>query len=320
MKAVTYKKYGSADVIQISELEKPVPKDNEILVKVHEAVVTPAEIAMRSGKPFMVRLFAGLNRPKGIAGSEMSGVVEAVGESVTKFKPGDPIYGSTGNASGAQAQYICLKEDGILMKKPENLDFKQATGICDGGLTSLTFLRDIAKVQRGDKVLINGATGSVGSFGVMLAKYFGAEVTAVCSTKNFGLASELGADKTIDYKLEDFTENGETYDIIYDAVGKSSFRKVKDSLSAKGLYLTTVPTNIAMWQTIWTRFFSKKKVIFAATGLNMTKEKIQYLNSLIETGIVSPVIDRHYPLEQVADAHRYVELGHKRGNVILSIG
>jgi NADPH:quinone reductase-like Zn-dependent oxidoreductase len=322
MKAVICSKYGLPEVLQLKELEKPIPKDNEVLIKIHGAVVGATDTVMRKGKPFITRFFTGLTRPKNIPGDVLAGEIEAVGKNVTKFKIGDFVYGTTDTTTGAHAEYKCLPEDGALAIKPLNISYEEAAAVCDGGLAALPFLRDKAKIQGGQKVLINGASGSVGTFAIQLAKYYGAQVTGVCSTTNKELVKSLGANNVIDYKEENFTKNGQTYDIIFDAVGKSSFSKCKNSLTQTGIYLTTVPTPAVLFQMLFTSKSGGKKAVFTATGLRPASEKAKdliFLKELIEAGNLKSVIDRSYSLEQIAEAHSYVEKGHKKGNVVISL-
>ncbi|MBW7882243.1 MAG: NAD(P)-dependent alcohol dehydrogenase [Caldilineaceae bacterium] len=323
MKAIVCTDYGSPDVLQLKEVEKPAPKDNEVLVRIHATTVTAAHTMMRKGVPYFGRLFTGLTRPKhAIPGTELAGVVEAVGKDVTHFKVGDQVFGATDLEGGCNAEYTCVPEDGVLAAKPANLGYGEVATMIDGALTSMHFLRDKGHIQRGQRVLINGASGSVGSAAVQLAKFFEAEVTGVCSTKNIELVKSLGADEVIDYTREDFTQSGQTYDIIFDAVGKSSFPQCKRSLKPQGVYLTTVAGLPAMAHTLWTSIVGGKKAVFGAAGLRPTKEKVDdlvLLKELIETRTMEPVIDRCYPLEQVADAHRYVDTGHKRGNIAITV-
>ncbi len=320
MKAIVCTKYGPPDVLQLKEVEKPSPKDNEVLIRIHAGTVTPADCAFRKGDPFIVKILYGLRRPKfAILGVELAGEIEAVGKDVTLFKKGDQVFGMSPDTFGAHAEYTCLREDKPLAIKPANMTYEEAAGVCDGATTALTFLRDKAHIQRGQKVLINGASGSVGSYAVQLAKYFGAEVTGVCSTANVALVESLGADKVIDYTKEDFTKTGQTYDVIFDAVGKSSFSRCKGSLTQKGVYLLTIPTLTIILQMLWTSKCRSKKAIFAATGLEQTRENLNFLKGLAEEGKIKSVIDRRYPLEQIAEAHRYVEKGHKKGNVVVTL-
>jgi NADPH:quinone reductase-like Zn-dependent oxidoreductase len=289
-----------------------------VLVKVHAAVVGPSDCAFRKGEPFIVRLIYGLRKPRlSTQGVEFAGEIEAAGAAVTQFKAGDPVFGMSPNTFGAHAEYICLPETKPLARKTANFSYEEAVGLCDGAPTALTFLRDVAKLQRGQKVLINGASGAVGSAAVQLAKHFGAEVTGVCSAANVDLVKSLGADAVIDYTQEDFTRNGQTYDVIFDAVGKSSFRRCKGSLTPKGVYLTTVPTLGMVRDLLWTVFSSGKKAKFATAGLMQNHANLNFLKELAETGQIKAVIDRRYPLEQIAEAHRYVDTERKRGNVVI---
>lgn len=320
MKAIICPKYGTADVLQLVEVEKPAPKDNEVRIRIYAAVVTPSDCAFRKANPFMVRFLYGLTKPKyNILGVELAGEIEAVGTKVTLFKEGDQVFGMSPKSFGAYAEYKCLSEQENLAIKPANMTYEEAVAISDGAPTALIFLRDVAKIQRGQKVLINGASGSVGAYSVQLAKYFGAEVTGVCSTTNIELVRSLGADKVIDYTKEDFTKNGQTYDVIFDAVGKSSFTRCKSSLKQKGVYLSTVPKLGIMLQMLWTSKLGSKKAKFTAAGLIQSKENLIFLKELCEAGKIKAVVDRRYPLEQTAEAHRYVEKGHKKGNVIITV-
>lgn len=320
MKAIITTKYGSPDVLRLREVDKPVPKAHEILIKIHATVVTPADCAFRKADPFMTRLFSGLTKPNCIPGFELAGEIEEVGSGVTLFKKGDQVFGTSGTGFGAHAEYKCLPETGVVITKPANLTYADAVAICDGGLTSLSFLRDIGNIQRGQQVLINGASGAVGAYGVQLAKYYGAEVTGVCSSVNVNLVQSLGADHVIDYTRSDFTANGNTYDIIYDAVGKSSFARCSNSLKQNGLYLSSVPSLAILLQMLWTSRFGRKRAYFAATGLKQKKENLTFLKELAEAGKLRSVIDRRYALEQMAEAHRYVDTGHKKGNVVITVG
>jgi len=321
MKAMTYTKYGSPDVLELKEVGKPTPKENEVLIKIHATTVTAVDTTFRKGKPLNARLFTGLFRPKRpILGSELAGEVEAAGESVTSFKPGDQVVGATAG-SGAHTQYICLPEEGALAIKPANMTYEEAAA-SNAVLTALPFLRDNGNIQSGQKVLINGASGSIGTFAVQLAKYYGAEVTGVCSTTNVEMVKSLGADKVIDYTKEDFTKNIEAYDIIFDTVGKSSFSRSKGALKQNGIYLSTVLSLGIILQTLWTSIVGSKKGKIAFAGLrpaNEQAEDLRFLKELVEAGKIKSVIDRCYPLDQTAEAHRYVETGHKKGNVVLSV-
>lgn len=324
MKAIVYTKYGSPEVLQLKEIEKPVPKNNEVLIRIHAAAVNATDPVERKGEPFIARLASGLIGPKNqILGDALAGEIEAVGSNVTRFKKGDQVFGNTGMSMGAHAEYKCMPEDGALAMLPSGMSYSEAAGICDGALTALPFLRDKANIQKGQKVLINGASGSVGSFAVQIAKHFGAEVTGVCSTSNLEMVKSLGADFVIDYTKEDFTRMNKTFDIIFDSVGKSSYSLSKNALTAKGIYLTTVPSPAILPQMLWTSKSSGKKAVFAATGLRKPAEKAKDLNlvkELVEKGILKCVIDRSYPLEKVSEAHDYVEKGHKKGNVVITFG
>jgi NADPH:quinone reductase-like Zn-dependent oxidoreductase len=319
MKAIVYRTYGSPDVLELKEVAKPVPKEHDILIHVHAAAVTPADIAFRKGEPFLTRFFSGLRRPKRTPGVEFAGEIEAVGTDVTLFQKSDQIFGITGTGFGAHAEYKCLGEEGVVTRKPTTLTYEEAVAICDGALTALVFLREKAHIQRGQNVLINGASGAVGAAAVQLARYFGAQVTGVCNTTNVDMVKSLGADTVIDYTKEDFTKSDETYDIIFDAVGKSSFSRCQGSLTHRGVYLATVPTLAIMLQTVWTSKIGSKKAIFAATGLQQRKENLIFLRELVEAGKLQAVIDRRYPLEHIAEAHRYVERGHKKGSVVITV-
>jgi NADPH:quinone reductase-like Zn-dependent oxidoreductase len=319
MKAIVYTAYGTPDVLHIKEVAKPIPKDNEVQIKIHAAVVGPSDCAFRKGDPFMVKLIHGLTRPKfAILGVEFAGEIEAVGKDVTLFTKGDPVFGMSPNSFGTHAEYMCLPEDQTVVTKPAKMTYEAAAAITDGATTALTFLRDTAKIQSGQKVLINGASGSVGAYAVQLARYYGAEVTGVCSTTNIELVKSLGADEVIDYTKADFTKSGQTYDVIFDAVGKSSFSRCKSSLTQKGVYLTTTPALGIVFQMLWTSMSRGKKAKFATAGLVQNKDNLNFLKELFEAGKIKAVIDRCYPLEQTAEAHRYVETGRKKGNVVIT--
>ena len=316
MKAIVYTKFGPPEVLQLQEVEKPTPKANEVLIKIYATAVTKEDPDMRASPGFN-----GFLKPRNpILGQELAGEVEAIGRGVTRFKPGDQVFGI--DSFGAYAEYKCMPENGALAIKPANLSYEEAASVPNGALTALPFLRDKGKIQSGQTVLIYGASGSVGAAAVQLAKYYGAEVTGVCSTANLEWVRSLGADRVIDYTQEDFTENGKTYDIIFDTVGKRSFSECKGSLTDKGIYLATVPTPAMMLQALWSAKGGRKKVKFAATGLRPASAKskdLVFLTELIEAGKLKPVIDRRYPLEQTAEAHRYVEQGHKKGNVVITM-
>ena len=318
MKAIVYEKYGSPEVLQLKEVDMPVPDNGEVLIRVYATAVNSGDIRVRKADPFAVRLVMGLFRPrKKILGLVFAGMVEAVGKGVTRFKEGDQVYGSTGMNFGTYAEYMTLPETAVLAKKPSGMVYKEAAAIPFGAATALHFLRK-AKIQAGQKVLIYGASGAVGTAAVQLAKHFGAEVTGVCSRQNLDLVRSLGALKVIDYKTEDFCKNGETYDIIFDTVGKSSFSGSLKSLSASGYYLRAVHMALVpVIHGIWTSLTSGKKVIGGVAG--ETADDLIFFNKLIETGDLKAVIDRCYSLEEMDEAHSYVEKGHKKGNVVITV-
>ena len=318
MKAAVYQRYGTPDVLEIKELPKPVPKEKEVLVKIHATTVTSGDWRMRKAYPFIVRFFNGFNTPKrNILGAEFSGEIEATGKNVKFFKPGDPVFGGSGTRLGTNAEYICMSEDDAVAHKPSNLDFEEAAAVSFGATTSLYFLRNKGNISSGQKVLIYGASGAVGTYAVQLAKYFGTDVTAVCSSKNMELVKSLGADKVIDYTREDFTESGGTYDLIFDTVGKLKYSKCSKSLSRNGSFLAGAGGIAAFAQMAWTSVFGSKKV-FAGMAVEK-KEDIVFLKELLEKNKIKPVIDRRYPLEQIAEAHQYAEQGHKKGNLVLTV-
>ena len=331
MNAVVCTKYGPPDVLELKEVEKPTPKDNEILVKVYATTVTAGDVTLRSGLknlPFLLRLFGrmmlGFRKPKNnILGMEFSGEIKSIGKNVSLFLKGDQVFGTTtGLDFGSYAEYICLPEEplsknsmfgsNMVAIKPVNMTHEEAAAVPIGGDTALHFLRK-GNIQSGQKVLIYGASGSVGSFAVQLAKYFGAEVTGVCSTTNLEMVKSLGANKVIDYLIEDFSKNGETYDIIFDTVGKSSFSSCKRSLKKKGFYLESVMKVSHLVRGLW----SSMKVI--GGGAREKAEDLIFLKELIEEGKIKSAIDRRYPLEQIIKAHSYVDKGHKKGNVVITL-
>ncbi len=325
MKAVVYHEYGSPDVLHLKEVEKPSPKTDEVLIKVHATTVSTGDVNMRGftfvprGFGPLPRLMLGLRAPKrNILGVELAGEVEAVGKDVTLFKIGDQVFGINSAEIGAYAEYVCWPEKRALAIKPANLTYAEAAAIPFGASTALYFLRNLGKIQSGQSILINGASGSVGSASVQLAKYFGAEVTGVCSSANLELVKSLGADKVIDYTKDNFRKRTETYDIILDTVpGKSSFSESKNSLKPEGLYLAVAGGLREMLQTALPMKKSGKRVM--AGSPPERSEDLIFIKELVEAGSLKPVIDKYYPLEQTADAHRYVDQGHKRGNVVITV-
>lgn len=320
MKTIVYYKYGSPDVLEQHDKEKPVAKDREVLVKIRATTVTAADCMMRRGDTFLSRILLGLTHPREkfqILGTEFSGKIEAVGSKVKKFSIGDEIFAFRGFGTGCYAEYKCMSENGSIAFKPKNMTFTEAASVVDGATTALFFLKEKANILQGQKVLINGASGSIGTFAVQLAKYYGAEVTGVCSTKNTALVASLGADKVVDYTKEDFTKAGDTYDIIFDTVGKSSFAHCRKVLKNEGKYVVTVMTTKLVLQSFLSILGTRKKVI-SAMSLNKT-EALNSIRTLIEKGKLRTIIDRQFPLEKLREAHAYVEKGHKRGNVVISL-
>jgi NADPH:quinone reductase-like Zn-dependent oxidoreductase len=324
MKAIVYTQYGPADVLHLQDVEKPTPKDNEVLIKVHATSVTAGDCNARGfvfvppGFGFMARLMYGLRKPRQpILGGELAGEIIEVGKHVRLYKKGDQVFGFS-LKSGAYAEYICMAEDARLAMKPGNMTCAEAASIPFGATTALYFLRDKAKLQPGQEVLIVGASGCTGVYAVQLAKYFGAEVTGVCSTRNLEMVRSLGAEHVIDYTKEDYTQNGQTYDVIFDMVpGKSSFTRDQSSLKPNGLYLAGAAGLEAFTQMAWTALTGGKKVIAGVAPDR--REDLVFLKELLEAGKLKPVIDRRYPLEQAAEAHRYADTGHKRGSVVITI-
>ena len=328
MKAVLYHKYGSPNVLELQDVEKPLVQDDQVLVRVRAASVNPADWHLTTGLPYMGRMMMGLRRPKDPkTGVDLAGQVEAVGKNITMFRPGDEVFAGRG---GAFAEYVCVPED-KLVRKPVNLTLEQAAAIPVAAVTALQALRDWGQIQPGQKVLINGASGGVGTFAVQIAKSFGAEVTAVCSTKNVDLVRSLGADHVIDYTQEDFTKSGHRYDLVLDNAGNRSLSDYRRILVPKGILVMAGATKGSYLKdgrfigplglpikSLFLRLFVSQKMVFHIAKLN--KEDLLVLKELIEAGKVTPVIDRRYPLSEVPDALRYLETGHARGKIVITVG
>nr|WP_298926222.1 NAD(P)-dependent alcohol dehydrogenase [uncultured Allomuricauda sp.] len=323
MKAVVCTKYGPPEVLQLKEIEKPVPKDNEVQIKIHATTVSAADYRVRSFNvpvSFWIpaRLMLGLRKPrKFILGMELSGEIETVGKDVTTFKKGDQVFAATLQTFGAYAEYICLPEDGPIAIKPTNITFEEAAAVPIGARTALHYLKKIGNVKPEQKVLIYGASGSVGTYAVQLAKYFGAEVTGVCSTANLDLVKSLGADRVIDYTQHNFIENFETYDIIFVTIDKLPFSACKKVLSKKGIYLN-IARPIPSLQMIWTSLTSSNKVVVGKNSPE-SAEALIILKKIIEEEQLKPVIDKIFTLHQIVEAHKYVDRGHKKGNVVIVV-
>ena len=326
IKAILHTKFGSPDELQLKEVDKPVPKENEVLIKVRATTVTSTDCNVRNftfvPRVFQIpaRLFMfGVFKPRvNILGIDLAGEIETIGKDVELFKVGDQVFGTPGMTFGAHAEFTCVPEDGVLTIKPENTTWEEAAAIFLGASTALFYLRDKGNIQAGHKILIYGASGAIGTYAVQLARYFGAEVTAVCSTTNMEMVKSLGADKVIDYTKEDFTEGRETYDLILDTVGKISYSRCKKSLKQKGIFLPVVMNLTELLQILWTSVTDGKKVKGGVAGESV--EDLYFLKELTEAGELKPVIDRCYPLDQIAEAFRYVEKGHKKGNVAITVG
>ena len=317
MKAVVCDRYGPPEVLRLEDVERPVPGQDEVLIRIRATTVNRSDTETRQGSPAVARLLTGLRRPRHrILGSELAGVVEAAGPAVTEFKPGDAVFGVKAWTFGAHAEFACMRESAALAHMPAGVGSEEAAAVCDGVVLALMGLRP-ADVRKGRSILVYGASGSIGTAAVQLSRYFGADVTAVCGTKNLELAKSLGADRVIDYTQEDFTKDGQTYDVIFDAVGKHSFRRCRGSLNPGGIYLATDQLfNLVLAQ--WTRF-GDKKVIFPIPP-RYTKRDVVFLKGLMKAGQYRAVIDRRYPLADVIEASRYVDTEQKTGNVVLTVG
>jgi len=319
MKAIVYTKYGSPDVLQLKNIDKPAPKNNEVLIRIFATTVNRTDCGFRDPRPFFVRLFSGLIKPKkNILGKEFAGVIEETGIDVKSFKNGDKVFGLSVDNFGTHAEYLCLDENAVIASMPHNMTFEEAAAVCDGAMIALSCLRK-GNLKSGQKILIYGASGSIGTSAVQLAKYFNSDITAVCNTKNMEIVKSLGADRVIDYTKEDFTKNGQTYDIIFNAVGKITYLKCKNSLGTNGIYITTDLGYL--WQdVIFVLLTSKSKGKKALLPFPVeTKENVLYLKKIIEEGKYKAVIDRRYSLEQIVEATKYVETEQKTGNVVINI-
>lgn len=324
MKAVVYTEYGDPEVLRLTNIEKPTPKENELLVKVHATSVTTGDVNLRNfvfvpqGLGLLARLMVGFNKPKkAVLGLEFAGEVVEIGKSVTRFKVGDKVFGLDSKQMGSYAQYKTVAEDVGITTMPANMSYEDAVAIPNGALTALTFLRKLGKIQKGQKALVYGASGSVGIAGVQIAKALGAVVTGVCSTKNVELVKSAGADNVIDYTQQDFTQSGEVYDLILDTVAKAPFAISKKSLAPKGAYLAVAGGVREMRQMMGNAFRGGKKVM-AGTSVE-SQDDLIFIRGLVEAGKFHPMIDRCYPLEEIAEAHRYVDSGRKRGNIVISV-
>ncbi|MCI0713570.1 MAG: NAD(P)-dependent alcohol dehydrogenase [Chloroflexi bacterium] len=330
MKAAIYTRYGSPDVLQLQEVDKPTPKDNEVLIKVYAVAVSFGDLMVRNIKAVTprnftmptplwlpVRLMFGFRKPRvNILGAQLSGEIEAVGKDVTRFKPGDQIFAYPGAKMGGYAEYLCMREDSVIAIKPANMPYPEAATVPYGAITALPILRRV-DLQPGQKILINGASGGIGSLAVQFAKNFGAEVTGVCGTERMEFVKSLGADHVIDYTIGDFTKNGETYDVILDILGKSSFSRCRDSLTSNGVYLLASFKTRQLLQMLWTSLRGGKKVVCALSSDKT--EDLVYVKKLIEAGKITSSVDRCFPLVEAAEAHRYAESDQKKGNIVLTV-
>ena len=321
MQAAVYRRFGAPEVVTVADVPRPVPQGDQVLIRVHAATVGIVDSLARRGSPAYARVQFGLRRPRfPILGSDFAGQVEAAGPAVTRFAEGDQVFGTVAPHFGAHAQYVCLSEQAAVAAMPAGLSYADAAALAD--TTALCFLRDKANLRRGQTVLINGASGAVGSTAVQLARHFGATVTGVCSGPNADLVRKLGAGAVLDYTEADFARTGEVYDVIFDVAGKSSFTHCRTALSPTGSYLTTAPSPAILLQMPWTARFGSRKAVVAFTGLRAASEKrkdLGYIRELTEAGALTAVIDAAYPLSRIADAHRHVDAGHKRGNVVVTM-
>ncbi len=324
MKAIVHTKYGPPDELQLLEVEKPVPGDNEVLIKIHATTVTTTDCNARNftfvpqSFMFFARIMFGFKKPRiKILGIDLAGEIEAIGKDVKLFKAGDQVFGSPGTKFGGHAEYVCVPENGALAIKPADLSWEKAAAISLAGNTALFFIRDLAKIQAGQKILIHGASGAIGTYAVQLAKYYGAVVTGVCSATNAEMVKSLGAEKVIDYTIEDFTKSDEKYDFVFNVVGKTTFSQCKGILKPKGIYLDNMMEVKDFLKVLWTSIVGGKKI---KGGVSTERaENLKFFIELIESGKLKPVIDRSFPIEKTAEAFQYVEQGHKKGNVIITM-
>jgi NADPH:quinone reductase-like Zn-dependent oxidoreductase len=322
MKAIVCGSYGSPDVLTLREVDKPSIKDNQVLIRNYATTVTAADTMMRKGKPYIGRLYLGLKRPnKPILGFEFAGEVVETGRAVSLFKMGDKVFGGT-TTLGGYAEYICVDENAVILKMPDNITYQEAAPVSGSGTTILNFLKRLGNIRSGDKVLINGASGGLGTYAVQYAKIKGAMVTGVCSTGNLELVRSLGAHRVIDYSKDDFAKGGDTYDIIFDTVGKRTFNECKGSLTKNGVYLSPVLNPNLVRQSLRSMMYGSKKARFSFTGMLPIQQRLDYfkeLSDLLQNGQLKTVLSSEYKLSEVSEAHRYVEEGHKRGNLVVSM-
>lgn len=322
MKAVVYERYGPPEVLHLKDIPKPVPKNNEILIRIYATTVTSGDHRVRmldvpAGFGLFARLALGITRPRQpILGTELAGEIESVGKDVSKFKVGDQVFAFPGVSMGCYAEYKCIQENGPVALKPSNLTYDESTALSFGGTTALSFFRR-GKLQRGERLLVNGASGAVGTAAVQIARHFGAEVTGVCSTANVELVKSLGATHVIDYTKEDFTQNGETYDVIVDTAGTAPYSRSKGSLKERGRLLIVLGGLADMLTAPWVSMTSSKRVIAGSAAERA--EDVRFLGELAQAGEFKPAIDRRYPFDQIVEAHRYVDKGHKKGNVVITL-
>ena len=318
MRAVVYSEYGGPDVLRLGEVPKPTPKDDEVLIRVRATTVTAADGLVRAGVPLWGRLILGLRTPrKQVIGTELAGEIASIGSRVTRLKPGDDVYAFTGFGLGAYAEYCCMPERGSVMPMPANTTYEQAAALVDGASTSMFFLEEKVGLQPGQRVLINGASGSIGTYSIQLAKRLGAEVIGVCSARNHDLVKSLGADHVIDYAAEDFTTHRASYDVVFDTVAKSSYARSKRALKRGGAYISTDLSLPLILQSAWTSLVGHTRAVW---GMSTEKRQaLRAIKELVEAGELEPVVDRRYTLETITEAHRYVDTGHKRGNVVVGL-